>query len=131
MTQRRIAEHPHQIAECVAEFVKNGDMEGVVSMFHPDCRVAMDPDGEPMEGHDGVREIFRDFVANRVILKPIVTGEMINGDTAILQGDWSIEDHDGNILGGGVSTEVAKRMEHGGWAYFIDCPIRVPTPVRS
>ncbi|MEL7111886.1 MAG: nuclear transport factor 2 family protein [Pseudomonadota bacterium] len=131
MTQHRIAERPHQIADCVAEFIRNGDMEGVLSMFHPDCRVAMDPDGEPMEGHDGVREIFRDFVANRVILKPTVSGEMINGDTAILQGEWTIEDHDGNILGGGVSTEVAKLMDNGGWAYFIDCPIRVPKAVRS
>ncbi|WP_052249530.1 nuclear transport factor 2 family protein [Tateyamaria sp. ANG-S1] len=131
MTQRKIAEHPHQIAERVAEFVKDGDMEGVLSMFHPDCRVAMDPDGAPMEGHDGVRQIFQDFVANRLILKPSVSGEMINGDTALLQGEWTIEDHDGNIVGGGVSTEVTKRMDHGGWTYFIDCPLRVPKPVCS
>ena len=130
MASLKIAEHPHQIAGCVAEFVRNGDMEGVLSMFHPDCRVAMDPDGPPMEGHDGVREIFQDFVAGRLILKPTVSGEMINGDTAILQGEWTIEDHEGNIVGGGTSTEVTKRMDHGGWTYFIDCPIRVPKPVR-
>ena len=106
-------------------------MEGGLSMFHPDCGGGMDPEGEPMEGHGGVREIFQDFVANRLILTPTVSGEMINGDIAILQGNWTIEDHDGNTLGGGVSTEVAKRMEHGGWAYFIDCPIRVPKVVRS
>lgn len=33
-TQRKIAERPHQIVERVAEFIKEGDLEGVVSMFH-------------------------------------------------------------------------------------------------
>ncbi|MEM9522788.1 MAG: nuclear transport factor 2 family protein [Pseudomonadota bacterium] len=130
-TQRKIAERPHQIVERVAEFIKDGDLEGVVSMFHPDVRVAMDPDGAPMVGHDGVREIFKDFVANRVNLKGTVSGEMVNGDTAILQGEWTVEDQDGNTLGGGVSTEVVKQLENGGWTYFIDCPISVPKPVRG
>ncbi|WP_195818676.1 YybH family protein [Roseobacter sp. MH60115] len=128
--KRKIAERPHQIVERVAEFIREGDLEGVVSMFHPECRVAMDPDGQPMEGHAGVRDIFRDFVTNRVHLKGTVSGEMINGDTAILQGEWTVEDRDGNALGGGVSTEVVKQMDHGGWTYFIDCPIRVPAPAR-
>lgn len=129
--ERKIAERPHQIVERVAEFMKAGDLEGVVSMFHPDCRIAMDPEGEPMEGHAAVREIFKESVANRVNLKGTVSGEMINGDTAILQGEWTMEDDNGNKLGGGVSTEVVKQLEHGGWAYFIDCPISLPKPVRT
>lgn len=128
MINRKIAEQPRQIIECVAEFIKNGDLEGVVSMFHPDCRVVMNPNAEPMQGHDGVRAIFADFVENRVSLRGIVSGEMINGDTAIMQGSWNVAAPDGTILGGGVSTEVAKRLDHGGWVYFIDCPISVPSP---
>lgn len=128
--QRKIAVYPHQIVERVAEFIKDGDLEGVVSMFHPDVRIAMDPNGDPIVGHDGVREIFKDYVAKRVNLKATVTGEMINGDIAILQGEWIVEDQDGNSMGGGVSTEVAKQLENGGWTYFIDCPISVPKPVH-
>ena len=60
-----------------------------------------------------------------------VTGEMINGDTAILQGKWTVEDKDGNALGGGVSTEVVKQLDTGGWTYFIDCPVSVPAPTRG
>jgi ketosteroid isomerase-like protein len=130
-TARKIAERPHQIVERVAEFIKDGDMEGVVSMFHPNCRIAMDPGAAPMEGHDGVRAIFADFVANRVNLMGSVSGEMINGDTAILQGEWTVEDKNGNALGGGVSTEVVKQLANGGWTYFIDCPISVPAPMRG
>jgi ketosteroid isomerase-like protein len=128
---RKIAERPHQIVERVAEFIKDGDMEGVVSMFHPNCRIAMDPSAAPMEGHDGVRAIFADFVANRVHLMGSVSGEMINGSTAILQGEWTVEDKNGKALGGGVSTEVVKQLANGGWTYFIDCPISVPVPVRN
>lgn len=130
-TKLKIAERPHQIVERVAEFIKQGDLEGVVSMFHPNCRIAMDPAGEPLTGHEGVRTIFKDFVAARVNLKGTVSGEMINGDTAILQGEWTVEDSAGETLGGGVSTEVVKQLDHGGWTYFIDCPISVPAPVRA
>jgi len=39
-TSRNIAERPHQIVERVAEFIKQGDLEGVVAMFHPDCKIS-------------------------------------------------------------------------------------------
>ena len=44
---RKIAEKPHLIVQRVSEFIKEGDLEGVVSMFHPEVRIAMDPEGEP------------------------------------------------------------------------------------
>ncbi len=129
--QRKIAERPHQIVERVAEFIREGDLEGVVTMFHPECRIAMDPSQAPLEGHPAVREIFSGFVTSRVNLIGSVSGEMINGDVALLQGEWRVEDGQGNALGGGVSTEVVRRLDHGGWVYFIDCPIAVPAPQRS
>ncbi len=128
---RKIAEHPHKVVERVAEFLKEGDLEGIVTMFHPDCKISMNPSQAPIEGHEGVREIFSDFAKNKVNLMGSVTGEMINGDTAILQGQWHIEDHNGEILAGGTSTEVTKQLDHGGWVYFIDCPISVPEPQRQ
>lgn len=126
--QRKIAERPHQIVERVAEFLREGDLEGVVTMFHADCKIAMDPTQPPMEGHEAVRTIFADFVKNKVHLSGLVSGEMINGDTAILQGKWTMEDTSGKVLGGGASTEVVKQLDHGGWVYFIDCPMGVPEP---
>ncbi len=127
----KIAKRPHQIVERVAEFIKAGDLEGVVTMFHPKCEIAMDPEQPALKGHEAVRTIFADFVAKRVDLKGTVTGEMINGDTALLHGSWSIHDADGVALAGGTSTEVAKRLDGGGWVYYIDCPIRIPEPDRS
>lgn len=127
-TEHKIAAKPHQIVERVAEFMRLGDLEGIVTMFHPDCRIAMDPTQAPMEGHDAVRAIFEGFAKEKAILEGVVSGEMINGDVAILQGSWTVKDRDGATLGGGQSTEVATRLESGGWVYFIDCPIAVPAP---
>ena len=126
--QRMIAEQPHKIVERVAKFIRQGNLEGVVSMFHPECKIAMDPTEAPMVGHDAVRLIFADFVKKKMELRATVTGEMVNGDFAILQGSWDIRDNDGNVLAGGTSTEVARRLDTGGWTYFIDCPIAVPKP---
>lgn len=129
---RKIAERPHQIVERVAEFIAAGDLEGVVSMFHPDVRIAMDPNNaEPVVGHDAVREIFAGFCKARAILEGTVSGEMLNGDYAILQGEWTMKGQDGTPMGGGTSTEVVKQLPNGGWTYYIDCPISVPIPVRS
>ena len=129
-TNRKQALFPHQIVERVAEFISAGDMEGVVSMFDPECAIAMDPDGEPLVGHDAVRKVFNDFVAERMTLQGEVSGEMINGDTALLQGNWRILDGQGNTMMGGESSEVAKRNANGGWVYYIDCPLSVPKPNR-
>lgn len=126
--KREIADQPHQIVERVAKFIRVGDLEGIVTMFHPDCKIAMDPTEHPLHGHDAVRSIFADFAKDRMNLEGVVTGEMINGDLAILQGSWSIKDGSGTTVGGGQSTEIAKRLESGGWVYFIDCPIAVPAP---
>lgn len=125
-TQRKIAEQPHQIVQRVTEFINQGDLEGVVTMFHPDCKIVMAPEQPPLKGHDAVRTIFTDYVKNKVKLIGSVSGEMINEELALLQGEWRVEDANGNNIGGGISTEVAKRLDHGGWVYFIDCPIKVP-----
>ncbi|MEM9603281.1 MAG: nuclear transport factor 2 family protein [Pseudomonadota bacterium] len=131
-TTRKIAERPHQIVERVAEFMADGDLEGVVSMFHPDVRIALDPDNaDPIVGQDAALEIFKDACEARAILTATVSGEIINGDTALLQGEWTMEGRDGTPMGGGTSTEVAKQLPNGGWTYFIDCPISVPKPIRS
>ncbi|MEM7467782.1 MAG: nuclear transport factor 2 family protein [Pseudomonadota bacterium] len=129
-SRRILAERPRQIVERVAEFIRQGDLEGVVSMFHPDCKIAMDPTASPVEGHDAVRLIFADFVAQKMDLRGTVTGELINGDYAILQGTWDVRHNNGDVLAGGTSTEVARRLDNGGWTYFIDCPIAVPEPTK-
>jgi len=122
----RIARQPREIADCVGAFMKEGDMEGIVSMFHPDCQIFFPPDRPPSVGLDGVRRIFSNFVNSRPVLKSEVTSEVINGDVALLRANWSLSAADGTPMADGRSIEVAKRLEHGGWGYFIDCPLGAP-----
>ncbi|CAM9134615.1 unnamed protein product [Ectocarpus sp. 6 AP-2014] len=118
----KIADKPRDIATCVAGYLQAGDLEGVVSMFHPDCQIFFPPGAPVSLGLDGARAAFKDFIPIKPILKSTVTAEVINGDTALLQADWSLEDADGNVVAQGKSTEVAKKLANGGWGYFIDCP---------
>lgn len=126
MITKKKAKYPHQIADIVGELLKEGDLEGIVKMFHPECEICMSLDGPAMKGYAGARAVFKDFAAIKARLINEVTGEKIVGDTALLQGKWSIEDNQGNVLGGGISSEVAKRLDDGSWVYFIDCPLGAP-----
>ena len=130
ITRNNIANQPHEIGERVAAFLKEGDLEGIVSLFHPDCSIYFPPDEAPKLGHAGVREVFKDFMESRPTLISNVTQEAINGDIAILQAQWRFEDNDGVLIAEGSSTEIAKKLPNGGWGYFIDCPLGVP-PLSS
>lgn len=127
----RIAEHPRDIATCVAACLKAGDLEGIVAFFHPECQIFFPPSEPPKCGHTGARAVFADFVALRPTLISTVTSEVINGDTALLQAHWRLLDADGNLLAEGSSTEVAKKLGNGGWGYFIDCPAGPPVGSRD
>lgn len=128
----RTANTPHEIADCVAEYLAAGDLEGVLTMFHPECQIFFPADELPKIGIDGAREIFSEFVPARPTLKSTVTSEVINGDTALLQADWAFRASDGSLMAEGKSTEVAKRMSDGRWVYYIDCPLGPPkkTPIE-
>lgn len=120
------ADRPSQIADRVGEYLLEGDLEGIVSLFHPQCRICFPLEGPPLEGHDGVRELFAPFCEIKPRLFSEVSGEMINGDTALIQGKWRFEDQNGTILSEGESTEVAKKLTDGSWGYYIDCPFGAP-----
>ena len=122
----RKAEYPRQIADCVAGFLKDGDLEGVVSMFHPECRIFFPPNEPPKIGKEGAREIFAEFIEMRPTLISTITSEVIVGDTALLHAVWRFEDANGTIIAEGNSTEVAKMQPDGGWRYYIDCPLGAP-----
>ena len=122
----RKAMRPREIAERVAEYLKEGNLEGIVSLYHPDCVVYFPVTEPPKKGYEAVREIFAPFVEMRPTFVSQITGELINGESAILQTEWRFEGPDG-LLAEGKSTEVLKQNEDGSWVYFIDCPLGPPS----
>ncbi len=116
------ANRPRDIATCVGHYLKNGDLEGILTMFHPDCVLVFPEGAQAVTGLDEVRKAFEPFVEFRPDLHSEVTGELIHGDTALLSANWVIKGPDGSTIASGKSTEIAKRKADGSWVYFMDCP---------
>ena len=121
-TPKRIANHPREIADCVGAYLREGDLDGIVSMFHPNCRVFFPPDQPPSVGLLGARKAFEGFMDIRPTIKSEIISEVIVGNIALIQANWSVVAPDGTVMAKGKSTEVAKKLENGGWGYLIDCP---------
>ena len=127
-TSYKKAMRPSEIAERVGEYLKQGDLEAIVSFFHPECTLCFPATEPPKKGLDAVRASFAPLLKSRPNLISQVTGELVNGDTALLQAEWRLEAPDGSLIDGGNSTEVAKQLADGSWVYYIDCP-NGPPPI--
>ncbi len=122
----RKAKRPSEIANCVGAYLAEGDLDGIVSLFHPDCVVYFPVGEAPKKGLEAVRELFVPFAEMRPKLISDVIGELVNGDTALLRANWRIEAQDGSVIAEGQSSEVAKQDADGNWLYYIDCPYGPP-----
>lgn len=125
-TKYRIAERPRDIANTVGSYLKEGNLEAILTFFHPDCVICFPPNQPPHRGIEGARKVFAPFIDSKPTLISIVTNEMILDDTGVLQGEWRIEDDNGNVMAQGNSTEVVRKLDNGGWGYLIDCPLGPP-----
>ncbi|MEP2987874.1 MAG: nuclear transport factor 2 family protein [Parasphingorhabdus sp.] len=119
---KHIAYRPRDIADCVSTYLQDGDLDGIVSLFHPDCLVFFPSDTPPGRGVDGARKAFEAFMDVRPKIESNVFSEIITGDTAMLRANWRVIAPDGSVMAEGQSTEVAKKLDNGGWGYLIDCP---------
>ncbi len=125
-TAKRIARKPREIADCVSAFLQEGDLDGIASMFHPDCRIFFPPNQPPGIGPEAARQAFEALIESRPTINSDVISEVIVGDIALLRADWQVIDPDGSVVAEGQSTEVAKQLDNGGWGYLIDCPYGPP-----
>lgn len=121
-TPTHIAKLPRDIAHCVSAYLQAGDLEGIASMFHPDCVIYFPKDQPPAKGKEGAKQVFAPFLAVKPQIKSEVISEVIIGNIALLQASWQVVDAEGNVLDQGQSTEIAKRLDNGGWGYLLDCP---------
>lgn len=124
---KHIAHQPREIADCVSAYLQAGDLDGITSMFHPDCQIFFPPDQPPSVGIAGARAAFEGFMDLRPEIKSEVLSEIIIGDIALVRANWKVVAPDGAVMAEGQSTEVAKKLENGGWGYLIDCPNGPPT----
>nr|WP_042295503.1 nuclear transport factor 2 family protein [Nonlabens ulvanivorans] len=122
----RKAMRPRDVANEISECISEGNMENVLDFFHPDYSMSFPPSEPLKSGLDTIRASFQPFIDVGAKLNSTVTGELINGDIAVVQANWNIIDGSGNMMGEGSSTEVLKQRADGSWQYFIDCPLGLP-----
>lgn len=91
-------------------------------MFHPDCKIFFPSGQTASKGLDGARRVFAGFVEMRPRIDSRVVSEEIVGNTALLRAHWRVVAPDGSVIAEGQSTEVATKLDNGGWGYLIDCP---------
>jgi len=125
--KKHIAHQPREIADCVSAYLQAGDLDGIASMFHPDCQIFFPPDQPPSNGIAGARAAFEAFIDLRPQIQSDVFSEVIVGEIALMRANWRVVSADGTVLAEGRSTEVAKKLDNGGWGYLIDCPNGPPT----
>ena len=130
LNEHPTAKQPREIANCVSACLRKRDIDGIVAMFHHDCLVFFPPDAPPNVGHAGVRKAFEALLDTPPVIRSEVISEVIVGDFALLCANWSMVAPDGSVLAEGQSTEVAKKFDHGGWGYLIDCPYGPPPFLR-
>ncbi len=128
---QHIANQPREIADCVSAYLQEGNLDGIVSMFHPDCLVFFPPNAPPSEGLEGARKAFEGFLDVRPKIESSVFSEIITGDIAMLRANWRVIAPNGSVMAEGQSTEVAKKLDNGGWGYLIDCPNGPPNLERE
>ncbi len=122
----RKAMRPRDVANEISSCIAEKNIENILDFFHPDYLMSFPPTEPLKSGLDTIKESFQPFIDAGAKLNSTVTGEVINGDIAVLQANWSIVDLQGNKLGEGSSAEVLKQRADGSWQYFIDCPLGLP-----
>lgn len=120
------AMQPKTVVDFLSKYIQEGDLEGITTLFHPDYLLLFPPTEAPKRGAEALKEVFTGFIEGKLKLIGKVTGEVINGDTALVQVNWHVEDVSGAVVSKGSSTEVHKQLEDGSWVYYIDCPLGLP-----
>jgi len=46
-----IAHQPREIADCVSAYLQEGDLDGIASMFQPDCKIFSPPRSATQHRH--------------------------------------------------------------------------------
>lgn len=112
-TERTVATHPDQLADLWIARAAAQDLEGLVALYAPDAVVQFGP-GEPVVGHDAIREAHRPLVSGEPFEPPLGRRlrTLVHGDVALC----------GSTADGVGRTQVAQRRPDGTWLRVLDRP---------
>ncbi|MGB7756977.1 MAG: alpha/beta fold hydrolase [Salinisphaera sp.] len=124
----RTATRPEQVPAVFDAAINRGDLDAVMSLFHPEAIMRMQDGRTIAEGHGELRDAFVRLMAAGPKLRNGVRRVIASGDIALLLLDWTIRltppDQE-EIVETGVATQVAERNADGVWQLRISNPLGI------
>ncbi|HEX4491272.1 MAG TPA: nuclear transport factor 2 family protein [Acidimicrobiia bacterium] len=114
MPERERAMTPEDLTRLFVERANAGDVDGLIELYEPEAVMAYPP-GSQSTGHDAIRGVFTQMLANRPHFEPeppLPTVQM--GDLALT----STPPKDA----AGARAQVVRRQSDGSWLRVIDQP---------
>lgn len=118
------AQTPEQLHEAFLAAFNARDLDALVALYEPDAVLVAQP-GQVASGHDQIREALAGFLALNGPIEMTHIGAIHGAGIAIVYGRWTVEGTgpDGQPLAvGGVTSDVVRRGDDGGWRFVVDNP---------
>lgn len=119
-----MAQSPEQVIQSFVAAVNAGDIERVLTHYERDARLAFP--GQPSVGHDAIRSMLQNLLAQKPTMKGTTVSVSRVGDLALLRSQWNLSGTDqagGPVEMSGESAELVRRQSDGSWRYVIDLPM--------
>jgi uncharacterized protein (TIGR02246 family) len=118
------AQSPADAVRLVSERISASDVEGALALYEPEAAFTPQP-GQVVTGTTAIRDALEGFAALKPRLKGNVERVVESGDIALVLNRWTLEGiaPDGQAVEmAGLSADVVRRQDDGGWLVLIDDP---------
>ena len=112
---------PSEINAAFADGFNRRDVEGLLSLYHPDGAV-VEIDGTVSHGVDPIRDHLERLIAIGGTMTSTNLTTVIAGAIALVTASWEVVGSAVAPSLTGRSAEVLRQADDGTWAYLIDQP---------
>jgi uncharacterized protein (TIGR02246 family) len=116
---------PRNLNEHYNELFRQGDLEGLVSLYEEDAILCPTP-GQEIKGRAEIKKRLSGLLALKGTLSTTEQNCVEFENVALLHARWSftgVSPEGKAIQMGGSSTKLARRGADGAWRYVLDMPI--------
>ena len=128
---------PADVQRAWGEAFAARDLDAMMELFE-DSAIWVAGDGSVVEGLDGIRSVFADFLALDAVYEAQPPEVAVTGGFALLRSQWTVRGtaRDGSpVQIAGCTSDVLRRGPDGAWRYLIDAPFSGaqthPTPTTE
>ncbi|HET7313638.1 alpha/beta fold hydrolase [Salinisphaera sp.] len=124
----RTAKQPEDVPAIFDSALNRGDLDAVMSLFHPEAIMRMQDGKTIAEGRDALRGAFAQLIPAQPEIRNGVRRVIASGDIALLLLEWTIRltpPGQDELVERGVATQVVERNADGIWQLRISNPLGI------